>query len=319
MDYFNKKLNKIQVRFFPPGIILELKDNLDIVENKTIDLLNITKDSDVQYLVQEIVKKEPLTQKHTKTLEKIIKKLISVVSENPKHTFKLQKTLKCHELPLTNCAFNKNGNMFLTGSYDRTCIIWDTYTGEPLQKLTGHQNVVYCMSFNLPYANKVATGSFDHTAKIWNVADGKCDTTFSGHDMEVVCLQFDPMSTQLLTGSMDKTAKIWNVETGQEIFEMKHDGEIIACSFNTDGDKILTGSFDKTAKIWDSYNGNMIGDLKEHTEEISSCQFNYSGSNVVTASVDKTVKLWDLRKMDKSLHTFTEHENEIMDVVFNLS
>ena len=39
MDYFNKKLDKIQVRFFPPGIILEFKDNLGIVENKTIDLL----------------------------------------------------------------------------------------------------------------------------------------------------------------------------------------------------------------------------------------------------------------------------------------
>ena len=217
MDYFNKKLDKIQVRFFPPGIILEFKDNLGIVDNKIIDLLNITKDSDIAYLVQEIIKKEPLTSKHAKTLEKVIQKLITVVSENITHEFELNKTLKCHELPLTNCAFNKNGNMFLTGSYDRTCIIWDTETGDLLQKLIGHQNVVYTISFNLPYANKVATGSFDHTAKIWNVADGKCDTTFTGHDLEVVALQFDPMSSQLLTGSMDKTSKIWNIETGVEM------------------------------------------------------------------------------------------------------
>ena len=92
--------------------------------------------------------------------------------------------------------------MFLTGSYDRTCIIWDTKTGDPLQKLTGHQNVVYSIGFNLPYSNKVGTGSFDHIAKIWNVSDGTCDTTFVGHEMEVVCLQFDPSSTQLLRGSM---------------------------------------------------------------------------------------------------------------------
>ena len=269
MDYFNKKLDKIQVRFFPPGIILEFKDNLGIVDNKIIDLLNITKDSDIAYLVQEIIKKEPLTSKHAKTLEKVIQKLITVVSENITHEFELNKTLKCHELPLTNCAFNKNGNMFLTGSYDRTCIIWDTETGDLLQKLIGHQNVVYTISFNLPYANKVATGSFDHTAKIWNVADGKCDTTFTGHDLEVVALQFDPMSSQLLTGSMDKTSKIWNIETGVEIFEMRHEGEVISCSFNTDGDKILTGSFDHTAKIWDSYNGNLIANLNEHKEEIS--------------------------------------------------
>lgn len=24
-------------------------------------------------------------------------------------------------LPLTNCAFNKSGDKFITGSYDRTC------------------------------------------------------------------------------------------------------------------------------------------------------------------------------------------------------
>ena len=43
-----------------------------------------------------------------------------------------------------------------------------------LQKLKGHKNVVYSISFNLPYADKVGTGSFDQTAKLWNVKDGKC-------------------------------------------------------------------------------------------------------------------------------------------------
>ena len=96
MDYFNKKLGKIQVRFFPLGIIFEFKDNLGIVDNKIIDLLNITKDWDISYLVKEIIKKEPLKSKHAKTLEKVFQKLITVVSENISHEFELQKTLKCH-------------------------------------------------------------------------------------------------------------------------------------------------------------------------------------------------------------------------------
>ena len=96
MDYFNKKLDKIQVRFFPLGIIFEFKDNLGIVDNKIIDLLNITKDWDISYLVKEIIKKEPLKSNHAKTLEKVFQKLITVVSENISHEFELQKTLKCH-------------------------------------------------------------------------------------------------------------------------------------------------------------------------------------------------------------------------------
>ena len=42
MDSFKKKLDKIQVRFFPPGIILEFKESSGIIENKAIDLLNLS-------------------------------------------------------------------------------------------------------------------------------------------------------------------------------------------------------------------------------------------------------------------------------------
>lgn len=71
--------------------------------------------------------------------------------ENMDQTFRLFKVLKAHQLPLTNCAFNKNGSKFITGSYDRTCKVWDTLTGELLLSLEGHHNVVYTMAFNNPY------------------------------------------------------------------------------------------------------------------------------------------------------------------------
>lgn len=40
---------------------------------------------------------------------------------------------------------------FITGSYDQTCRVWDTKSGENLVTLKGHKNVVYALSFNLPY------------------------------------------------------------------------------------------------------------------------------------------------------------------------
>ena len=84
----------------------------------------------------------------------------------------LFKTLKTHLLPLTNCAFNKNGDKyynwkrFITGSYDRTCKVWNTYTGKEELTLEGHKNVVYSLAFNIPFGNRIATGSFDKTAKV---------------------------------------------------------------------------------------------------------------------------------------------------------
>jgi dynein assembly factor with WDR repeat domains 1 len=106
-------------------------------------------------------------------------------------------------LPLTNCAFNKSGDKFITGSYDRTCKVWDTKTGEEMLSLEEHTNVVYTMAFNNPYGDKIVTGSFDRTAKIWDSTTGQRYHTLKGHKMEIVCLSFDPHGMLVATGSMD--------------------------------------------------------------------------------------------------------------------
>jgi len=81
-------------------------------------------------------------------------------------SFHLFKLLQAHILPLTNCGFNKSGSRFITGSYDRTCRVWDTEQGTEVLKLEGHKNVVYAISFNNPFGDKIATGSFDKTCKV---------------------------------------------------------------------------------------------------------------------------------------------------------
>ena len=80
--------------------------------------------------------------------------------------------IKAHKLPLTNCAINKNGDKMITGSYDRTCKIWDTFYGREVHTLQEHSNVVYAIAFNNPFGNIVATGSFDRTARIWDTQTG---------------------------------------------------------------------------------------------------------------------------------------------------
>ena len=153
--------------------------------------------------------------------------------------FYLFKILRAHILPLTNCAFNKSGDRFITGSYDRTCKVWNTLTGEEILTLEGHKNVVYAIAFNNPFGDKVVTGSFDKTAKIWNSDTGELLQTLRGHTTEIVCLSFDPHGSIVATGSMDSTAKLWDVERGEELCTlMGHTAEIVSLNFNTDGSQV---------------------------------------------------------------------------------
>eukprot|EP00601_Ochromonadales_sp_CCMP2298_P034773 CAMPEP_0173372468 /NCGR_PEP_ID=MMETSP1144-20121109/27913_1 /TAXON_ID=483371 /ORGANISM="non described non described, Strain CCMP2298" /LENGTH=148 /DNA_ID=CAMNT_0014324443 /DNA_START=139 /DNA_END=583 /DNA_ORIENTATION=+ len=125
--------------------------------------------TDIDVIVNQIVFEEPLISESKKPhLRRLIYKLIEKLESNETSDFFLFKILRAHILPLTNCAFNKSGDKFITGSYDRTCKVWNTISGDELLTLEGHRNVVYAIAFNNPYGDKIITGSFDKTCKLWS-------------------------------------------------------------------------------------------------------------------------------------------------------
>lgn len=67
-----RKLEELKVRYFPPGLLLEFIDEDGFVDNKSIDLLNLSQNSDVQYLVEQINLKEPLTIKYKSKIQRVI-------------------------------------------------------------------------------------------------------------------------------------------------------------------------------------------------------------------------------------------------------
>lgn len=172
------------------------------LETKSIDLLNLTPETDVEVLINQIVFEEPLIgdQKKT-TIRKLIYKLIDKLDDKDDQRFSLHKILRAHILPLTNCAFNKSGNRFITGSYDRTCRLFDTEAGDEKLVLEGHKNVVYAIAFNNPYGDKIVTGSFDKTARLWCAKTGECLHVLRGHQTEIVCVAFNPQGTLVATAA----------------------------------------------------------------------------------------------------------------------
>ena len=137
---------------------------------------------------------------------------VEIDTEASLQEFELYQTVKAHrdDLPLTNAAFNKDGNRFVTGSYDRTAKVFDSVTGEELLELKGHENVVYSVAFDKA-GKQIATGSFDTTAKVWDAETGELLATLGGHSSELVCIRFDLAGTTLGTGGMDSTARLWDV------------------------------------------------------------------------------------------------------------
>uniref|UniRef100_A0A672Z1J3 Dynein assembly factor with WDR repeat domains 1 n=1 Tax=Sphaeramia orbicularis TaxID=375764 RepID=A0A672Z1J3_9TELE len=313
------KLKRFLLRYYPPGIVIEYEKGGHL-KTKSIDLLDLSSEYVSYELVAEIMQSEPLiTESRADQVKQLILRLKQKKGQQNHRRFCFTKELKAHILPLTNVAFNKSGSRFITGSYDRTCRVWDTASGTELHTLEGHRNVVYAIAFNNPYGDKIATGSFDKTCKLWCVETGKCFHTFQGHMAEIVCLAFNPQSTLVATGSMDATAKLWNVETGEEVATLDgHTAEVLSLCFDTLGNQLVTGSFDHTVAIWDVASGRRIHTLVGHSGEISNVQFNWDCSLIVTGSMDKTCKLWEASS-GKCVATLGGHKEEVLDVCFDLT
>ena len=204
------RLRRFLLRYHPPGLIIEY-ERRGVTKTKEINLFELTPEDDPEAVAMGIIENEALIKSTPQKFEMItgkglfrtcsirdmknpilemIKKLQLKMGEVVEHKFNLVRVIKAHMLPITNVSFNKMSTLFCTGSYDRTCKVFDTNTGREIHSLEGHQNVVYTVCFNNPSGTMIGTGSFDKTAKIWHVQSGECLATLEGHTAEVVAVQF---------------------------------------------------------------------------------------------------------------------------------
>ena len=315
------------MRFYPPGLIMEVQHKSGDTRTRTIDLFHISApDADVEAIASNVVEQESplLTKKHKAVLMRLIVRLMDkqriLTSDIRYELIKVQPT---HILPLTNCAWSKDGSQFITASYDRTCKVWNSWGNggtDPILVLDGvHSNVVYALSFNNPFSDRIITGSFDGTAVLWNAKSGEPLAELKGHCGEIVCVSFSQNGRYCATGSMDCSANIFSTDDSGQLLSrlIGHSGEIVSVQFSSDSARIITGSFDTTARVWDARSGACLCVLQGHEGEISAALFSFTGDLCATSSIDCSVRLWDSNS-GNCLDVLQGHSDEVLDVCFNL-
>src|SRR5215210_4595867 len=78
---------------------------------------------------------------------------------------------KGHTEAIYSTAFNKDGTLAATGSFDKSVRLWDSVAGKPVREFAGpnaHQNLVLSVAFS-PNADQIASGGSDNTARVWDV------------------------------------------------------------------------------------------------------------------------------------------------------
>ncbi|XP_055678239.1 WD repeat-containing protein 37 [Lutzomyia longipalpis] len=102
------------------------------------------------------------------------------------------------------------GDQIITASWDRTAILWDMETREPLQPLTGHDHELTHACAHQTQ-RLVVTASRDSTFRLWDFRDQiPAVSVFQGHTESVTSTVFT-RDDKVVSGSDDRTVKVWEL------------------------------------------------------------------------------------------------------------
>ncbi|NXM11739.1 DAW1 factor, partial [Ploceus nigricollis] len=89
-----------------------------------------------------------------------------------------------HRGEISSAQFNWDCSLIVTGSMDKTCMLWNAVTGTHIATLAGHSKEVLDVCFD--YAGqRIATASADGSARVYNAGTKQCIAKLEGHEDEI--------------------------------------------------------------------------------------------------------------------------------------
>ncbi len=186
-------------------------------------------------------------------------------------------------------------------------------TGKPVRDLpTGSMctNVEFS-----PDGKRVVCGTIDKQALVWDVASGKRICVFEKHDAPITRVAFLPGGQEVASNGQDKVLRIWNAETARERLAIPHPEVVWGLAVSPDGQLIATGTGGHTEgnpimqrvtegkeydiRLWDAATGELVRDMKGHTNVVYAIVFSPDGRTLLSGGWDGTIRLWDVATGDQ--------------------
>ncbi|BBD63018.1 WD repeat protein (plasmid) [Nostoc sp. HK-01] len=167
-------------------------------------------------------------------------RVIANTSNTPTNTEQLKRlklTLSGHTAPVRALNLSSNGQVFASGSDDKTIKLWNPATGALIRTLTGHKERIKSILITPDNQTLIST-SFDNTIRFWNIQTGS-EVRIIGEKTGVSAMLLTPDGQTLISGSGDGTIKFRNLKTRKIDRILKVETTVLA--INRDGKTLYSG------------------------------------------------------------------------------
>lgn len=181
---------------------------------------------------------------------------------------------------------------------DGAVFLWDVKTLDLLQRLEGHTDQVFDVSFSSD-GRILASASGDGTVRLWDLTTGQqIGEPLLGHSDDVHALAFDPAGTDLVSAGADGSVIVW--DAGSRL--LGGGGPINVVTFAKDGSRLISAeplSYAETlfppdptgggdVFLWDTTTWTTVGE-PIHGEHLSGMMAGPNGEWFVGGTLDGRV------------------------------
>eukprot|EP00929_Paragymnodinium_shiwhaense_P014581 TRINITY_DN122500_c0_g1_i1.p1 TRINITY_DN122500_c0_g1~~TRINITY_DN122500_c0_g1_i1.p1 ORF type:complete len:748 (-),score=131.50 TRINITY_DN122500_c0_g1_i1:54-2297(-) len=196
-----------------------------------------------------------------------------------------------HKGPVTCCTIFKDGSMVVTGSSDKTAILWSSL-GKRLATLSGHAaGIVNCVV--LPNQEQVLLVTADAEAALWDVVPRVVTKQLVLTDIRMLEL-FPDGNRVLTTGKTGSYCALFSLDGSPRKVLQGHSSPVTSLGVFPDGRRMLSTSEDGAAILWQE-DGSQVISMKAHSARILSSKIFAAGDRVITTSKDCNAIIWSVR------------------------
>jgi WD40 repeat protein len=223
-------------------------------------------------------------EKRTVLLQSGRRVLLPLRSRDPRPEVVLQTG---HSGPVRAVACSRDGKWVLTGSQDRTAILWEAASGRQVRTFTA-PGPIHAVAISTD-CKRVAASTPLAGAVVWDMESGK--TVELPGDRPLKALAFSPDGRSIVTGGADGVT-VWDAQSATRGRVLAGTRDVTALAFSPDGKRLAVGG--KTgAAIWDWPGGEKHHALRSNLRDVTGVAWSPDGKHIALAGEDPTAVLFD--------------------------